>query len=93
MWEKIKALWAKLGDTKIVLVIIGVITLIVKFRSIIIDLLVKDSKKTLDDATKKDDQLKAEETQANQQADALVKKAAEEGKTDAPVDENWNVKK
>ena len=86
----IKDLWGKYG---IFFVLIGILLLVAKFNDVIMDLLGWSSKKDLQKAEKTDVQLKAQEDAANQQADALVKKANDLPSQEGKVDENWNQKK
>ena len=86
----IKDLWGKYG---IFFVLIGILLLVAKFNDVIMDLLGWSSKKDLQKAEKTDAELKAQEDAANQQADALVKKANDLPSQEGKVDENWNQKK
>lgn len=74
------------------LIIFGILILIVKFRSAIIDLLISDSRKIVSDTVKQDAQLKVEENQANDQANQLRREADQLGKNKAVIDEDWNKK-
>ena len=86
---KIKDLWA---NHKLLLVLLIIPLLILKFRSVIIDLLVKDSRQILDDTTKKDTGLAAAQGEANAKADQIIEDANKDKKDSdsKPVDENWN---
>lgn len=79
-------LWS---NHKIFLIIFGILIVTWKFRSILIDLLISDSKKTMDDAKKKDGDLASQENKAKSDADALVKKAQEEPSKQKSVDDDW----
>ena len=83
-------LWS---DHKLFFIIFGLLVLIVKFREILIDILVKSTKDTMNDATKKDDKLKTEEDQAKAAADKLVEDAKNEPSKEKPVDDDWFKKK
>lgn len=86
----LKDLWTKHG---IFFIVVGALLLAAKFGNVVIDLLTMASKKDVDQATKKDAQLKAEEDAANQKANDLVKKANDLPKQETPVDENWDKRK
>lgn len=85
-----KDLW---NSHKVFFVVFGILILVVKFREILIDLIVSSSKKTLEDATKQDTQLAAEETKDKADADKLVEQAKEEPLKEKPVDVDWYKKK
>lgn len=97
MLDKLKALWARINQPlvdmwnkdKIFLVIFGVVILIIKFHSILINLIVNNSKKLLAKTVAKDAVLAKEENAANTSADEYVKKAEDEPKKATTVDENW----
>lgn len=97
MDEKLKAFWAKLNTdvktlwsgNKMFLIGFGLLILIVKFRNVIIDLLVANSKTVLNDAVKKDTELKAEEDKANNAANKLVDEAKKLSDNKPTVDEDW----
>lgn len=101
MDEKIKAFLAKLNtpvktlweNNKIFVIAFFILILIIKFRDVIIDYLFSSSKKTLEEAKKKDSQLKKEEDAANAKADALVADANKLDENKETIDENWNKKK
>jgi len=69
--------------------------IILKYRSIIIDLLIKDSNKIVNDTTKKDNVLASEQQAASVQADQILKDAndAKEKSDQETVTADWNVKK
>lgn len=77
-------------NNKIVFFLLIPIVLLVVFRNVVIDLLVGSAHKVADEAKKKDDVLKADETKANDAADALRNQA--NAPKDDTVDENWNKK-
>ena len=85
----IKGLWSKYG---ILFILVGLGLLVAKFGDIAMSLLASLSKKELQDAQKTDTQLKAQENAANQQADALVKKADELPSQEGKVDDDWDKK-
>lgn len=91
--DKFKAPLSTLWDNhKVFLIIFGIAIIAYKFRSVIIDLLVADSHKKVDEAQNKDVQLREEEKQANDQANQLVKEAEALSKDKPKIDENWNLK-
>lgn len=81
-----KSLW---NEHKLFFIIFGALILIVKFRDILIDILVSSANREMTDAKKQDASLAADENKANAQADELVKKAAEEPAKEKPVDDDW----
>jgi hypothetical protein len=105
MIEKLKALlqtfWAKVKtDTselwekdKGFLILFGVVILGVKFREILINLLVSDSKAVFDKAQTQSDVLQKNENEANTKADALVKESDSIATQDnGPIGDDWNTK-
>ena len=87
----VKYLWE---NDKIFLIVFGVIILIAKFSSVIIEFLAFQSKQAVDDAVKQDEKLKAQEDAHKALANALVKQANELPSQQKPVtDENWDKKK
>lgn len=82
-------LWDKY---KIFLIVFGVLILMVKFREVLIDILVDSSRKTVSDATKQDAALKGEENKANDQANQLKQEASKLSENKPTVDEDWNKK-
>lgn len=97
MKEKLQAFWAKLNtdvgslwqESKFFVIIFGILILVVKFRSVLISLLVADSKHIFDDATKKSDELKKQENDANSSADKLVEEAKKLADSNKPVEDDW----
>lgn len=96
MKEKLQAFWAKLNsgvgnlweNNKIFVIIFGVIIFVIKFREVLISLIVADSKKIFDNATKESDGLKKQEDSYNSSADKLVEKAKQKTNNDT-VTEDW----
>lgn len=80
------------NNHKVFLIIFGVLILIVKFRGILIDILVSDGKRVMNDAKKKDAELAGQENKLKSDADELVKKAQEAPSKEKPVDVDWNKK-
>lgn len=87
--QDLKTLWV---NNRIFLIICSALILVIKFRSILISILLKDSKDLLDNAKATDAQLKKQETDANAKANDLIAQANELPKSEQPVDENWNKK-
>lgn len=98
MDEKLKVFWAKLNSSfsdlwannKLFLLVFGVLIVIVKFRQVLIGIIVAGSKRLLESTANKDSRLAMEEEEAKRKADELVKKAQEEPNQEKPVDENWH---
>lgn len=90
-WEKLSSSPADLWkNNKLFLIAFGAIILIIKFRSLLIDLIVSDSKKVFDNAKKQSDTLKSEEDSANKKANDLVASADKKLQEKPTVDEDWN---
>jgi len=90
-WEKInsdlKTLW---NNNRIFLILLIPLILIVKFRRILIDIIVNVSKQQVQDAKNKDAELKNKEDKANAQANNLISEADKlENQEHLPVDVNW----
>ena len=94
LWDRMNQslgdLWAK---DKAFLFLFGVIILIVKFRSILIDILVKSGKEEADKAKQENDKLLQQENQASTEADKLVEQAKNEPSKQQPVTDDWYKKK
>lgn len=91
--EKMKMSPSQLWDKhKWFLIIFGLLMLAIKFQDVIFDLLVKNSRKTMDEAVKKSNTLQNEQNQANSQANQLVKEAQQLGENKTKVDEDWHKK-
>jgi len=71
----------------------GILILVVRFKDVIIDLLVANSKKTFDNAVKQDTILRNQETQYNNQANQLRNEANQLSENKPTVGEDWNLKK
>ena len=87
--DKLKTLWS---NNKLLLCTLLLPILILKFHSLIISLLVGDSKQILSDTVKQDTALANQETAANTQADQIIANAdtTAQAAQNKPVDENWN---
>ena len=97
MKEKLQAFWAKVNqDAKDIwnkdkgfFIAFGVLILFVKFRDLLIDLLLNSAKRVSDNAKKEDGKLANEESQANSQANDLIKKAQDLPNQQKPIDRDW----
>lgn len=97
MDQKIKDFWNKLNSdvnelwktNKLFLIIFGILILVIKFRTIIIDLLIKDSKKIMNETQQTDKNLQQKEDDYKKQSEYFSKKAEENSNNKSPVDENW----
>lgn len=89
---KVKDLY---DNHKWLIVLLIIPLLILKFRSVIIDILIGDSKKILADTTKKDDALAAQQQEANTKADQIIQdaKATKEKSDKEEVTDDWFKKK
>jgi hypothetical protein len=87
--QDLKKLW---NTDKMFLFAFGALVLFIKFRDILISLLVSSSKRIDTNAQKQDTKLAAQENQANTQANALAAQAAALPSTETPVSEDWNTK-
>lgn len=89
--EKLKDLWKnnKLAFWLLVLPI-GLCIVAYKFRSVIIDMLVSDSRKIAIETEQKDKELAAQQAAAAAQAAQLVQQAQDLGKDKPSVGEDWN---
>lgn len=90
LWEKIKqmaiSLWT---NSKSLIIISAILIFIIKFRDLLISLIISDSKKLEADAKKKDADLSKQENQANDEANKLVDKAKQESLEKPPVNDDW----
>lgn len=89
-WTKVNSelsdLWEK--DKNFVL-LFGVIILGVKFRQILISLIVSSSKALFDKAESKSNALDQKEQNDNSDAEKFVQEAKELPNSEKPVDDNW----
>jgi hypothetical protein len=93
LWARAQADFKYLWDNdRIFLVIFGVLVVVAKGASLMISFLAAKSKAEVAVATAESNILQAQETAANQQADALVKQANDLPATQTPVDANWDKK-
>lgn len=92
--DKLKAdvsyLWA---NNRIFLIVFGVLIVLAKGTSLLMDFLAYRSKQEVDSATKEDGVLKAQEDAAKAKANDLVKQGDALPSQEKPVDENWDKKK
>ena len=70
----------------------GAIVLIIKFREVLISLLLSSTKHISDESKAEDATLAKKEDTANTQADALVKQADQLPTQEPPVDPDWSNK-
>ncbi|CAK0741621.1 conserved hypothetical protein [Azospirillaceae bacterium] len=97
MDEKLKTFWNKLNSglgnlwekDKIFLIVFGVLILVVKFRSLLIDLIASDAKNIFNKAKQVDSTLAKQEDNYKESAKKLVKEANRTKNSD-PVSEDWN---
>lgn len=82
-----KLIW---NSSKGYIIAFGALIAVIKFREIIISLLVSGAKKIDENAKKQDAVLVAQENKANDEANALVKQAQEEPSKEKPVTDDWN---
>jgi hypothetical protein len=85
----IKSLW---NNNKIFVIAFGVLIVLAKGTSWLINFYVNLSKAEVDNATKQDAALKSQEDAANSQANALVNQANNLPSQNKPVDANWDKK-
>lgn len=95
MDAKIEAWLKNLYDTNKILFytvipLLGLILLAIKFRHILIDLIVGDSKGILKDEQKIDTSLKEQADKTKQEADDAVQQGDQEASKEPPVDDDWN---
>lgn len=70
--------------------LLGLALLAIKFRHILISLIVGDSKSVLKDAQDTDAGLAQKADAAKQAADDAVKQGDQEASKEAPIDDDWN---
>lgn len=81
-----KELW---NNHKLFLIVFGILIVVIKFREVLIDILVTSAKTLLANTKKESATLQAEQDEANKKADDLVKKAKEEPSKNEPSDDDW----
>lgn len=84
--SSLSELWEK---DKVFLLCFGLLILVVKFRSVLISLIVANSKKLLEDTKTADTVLQKQENDYKKKADALVQEAKNLPNTKENVDEDW----
>jgi hypothetical protein len=84
-----------LSSSKLWYLLLLVPIIVLKYRSFLIDLLVKDSKQITEDTTKKSEVLVQQENQANNQANKIISDAdkAKADATGGDIPDNWYEKK
>jgi len=91
MDEKLKSLWRNNRLAFWLLVVpLGLAIVAYKFRSVLIDLLVNDSRKIAIETEQKDKELAQEQAAASAAAEELRKQAAALSKNKPTVGEDWN---
>lgn len=92
-WEKLnsdaKYLW---DNDKVFFIGFSLVILVLKFRTILIDILVSNSEQIFNKTKTTDTSLSQEAQKDNATADQLVKQAEDLPKQEGVVDENWNKK-
>jgi hypothetical protein len=97
MGSKLKAFWDKLKQQAVdiwdkdkgLFFLVAVAALVVKFRDILLDILISGAKREETAAKKKDQTLASQENDLKAQADDMVKKAQEEPSNQKPVTDDW----
>jgi hypothetical protein len=87
--QDVKDIWAQ---DKVFFIAFGAIILTIKFRDILISLLVSSGKRVFTKAQTQDADLAKQETQANQQSDQLVQDAQNAPSKEKPITDDWNKK-
>lgn len=88
--DKVKNLFSSLWNSnKLYFYLIGTVLIIIKFRELLINMLVSSSKVIFSSSQKKDDLLSSQEKTDNKEADRLVEEASKLPSEEKPVDENW----
>lgn len=98
MGNKLKALWDKLNQDwkdiwnqdKAFFFLFGIVILFIKFRDIIISLMLSSAKREFDTAQKQDIVLSKQENKAKIESEVLVQQAQDLPLTKKPVTEDWN---
>lgn len=92
--EKLEApltvLWT---NYKWFLIIFSLLILAYKFKDVIIDILLKNSKRVLSETSKKSDSLLKEENKMNEQANNLIEESNKLNSNKPSVNEDWYLKK
>lgn len=80
------------NKNKLAIILVAVPLLILKYRSIIIEYLIKDANKINQEAVKQDTALQVAQATADTKANQIIADADQKKKDsdDKPVDENWN---
>jgi hypothetical protein len=100
MGAKLKALWAKLNadisevwkDDKVFVFIFGAIMLVIKFRNILMDLIVSNSQSIFKSAQKESSVDQQQENKDNAAATKLEQDAQKLSSSETPVTDDWNKK-
>jgi len=90
LWQSIKKQWTDVWDKdKGIFFLVALAAVVLKFRDILIDILINSAKNVEKNANKKDEKLASQEADLKTQADAQVQKAQDEPKKETPVDDDW----
>jgi len=73
-----------------VIPLLGLVLIAIKFRTILINILVKNSKDILTSAEKTDASLAKQAQQTKQEADQAVQQGNQEASKEPPVGDDWN---
>lgn len=91
--DKFNAPMSVLWDNhKTFLIIFGLLIILFKFKDVVFDLLVNNSRKIVQDTKEQDKSLKADQDQANNKANELIKEAESLNVNKKEIDENWHLK-
>jgi ribosomal protein L12E/L44/L45/RPP1/RPP2 len=75
-----------------VIPLLGILLAVIKFRNILITLLIKNSKDILTNAEKTDAGLAQQANQNKQQADQAAQQGDQEASKEPPTEDDWNQK-
>jgi hypothetical protein len=84
--KDVGSIWS---ENKVFFFLFGAVILVIKFRDVLINLLVSSGKAEVKSDEKKDQKLAKEADDANKQADALVQQAQKLEEDKKPVAEDW----
>lgn len=93
-WSKlntdISELWQ---NSKVFVIIFGILIAVIKFHNVLIDLIVSGSKTLFQNTQQKSDSDQDQENKDNQQANQDAQDANNLPNGEAPVNDDWNTKK
>jgi hypothetical protein len=84
--QDIKSIW---NNTKLLIIPLVLLGVTIKFRDIIINILIKSSKRVFTAAQQKSQKSVNQENQDNQQAEDLINQANNLNKDQPPLGEDW----